>query len=153
MALATTLACVLWVVVAAAGAGQRKTVLYPKYVAGGLVCYRDNRSDGGAFWSYANDQQRRPYVFHCPSSLSAWCVNMVTGQMSVRGCSGPASVNQAGCFRLTDPQQNVTSKVCLCNRNYCNVADTSQRPPSALSNAALTMLAVIIDRYLRYAML
>lgn len=146
MTLAGTSVCVLLFAVAAADVGPRTVVLYPKYVAGGLVCYRDRRTDGGAFWSYANDRQRRPYIFHCPSSLSAWCVNVVTGQLSVRGCSGPAGVNQAGCFRVIDPEQNVTSKVCLCNRDYCNVAGTSRPPPSV----ALSMLAFIVYRYLRY---
>lgn len=106
-------------VITATGNGDR-TVLYPKYKSGGLVCYQDRREDGGAFWAYANEQQRRPHVFHCPSSLSSWCVKMLTGQLSVRGCSGPTGINKAGCFHVIDA--NVTSKVCLCKRDYCNVA-------------------------------
>ncbi|KAL4113497.1 hypothetical protein QTP88_017109 [Uroleucon formosanum] len=102
-----------------AGDGGR-TVVYPKYKSGGLVCYSDRRTDGGAFWSYANERQRRQYVFHCPSSLSAWCVNVITGMLSVRGCSGPTGINRAGCFHVTNPERNATSKVCLCKRDYCN---------------------------------
>lgn len=111
---------------AVAGDGGR-TVVYPKYKSGGLVCYKDRRNDGGAFWSYANERQRRDHVFHCPSSLSAWCVNVVTGMMSVRGCSGPSGVNRAGCFHVTNPEGNATSKVCLCKRDYCNAATFGRR--------------------------
>ncbi|XP_025193952.1 uncharacterized protein LOC112593664 [Melanaphis sacchari] len=107
---------------AATGSGGGRTVMYPKYKSGGLVCYSDRRMDGGAFWSYANERQRRQYVFHCPSSLSAWCVNVATGMLSVRGCSGPTGVNRAGCFHVTDPELNATSMVCLCKRDYCNAA-------------------------------
>lgn len=126
----------------------KSKVLYPKHVTGGLVCYKDKRTDGGAFWSYANDQQRRPYVFHCPSTLSTWCVNVVTGRLSVRGCSGPAGVNRAGCFHVTDPERKgVTSKVCLCNRNYCNTASTLRRTTFVLSVHVVIVVLVVIDRY------
>lgn len=117
-----------------------RMVLYPKYVAGGLACYQDRREDGGAFWSYANERQRRPHVFHCPSSLSTWCVNVLTGRLSVRGCSGPTGVNRAGCFHVTDPGLNATSKVCLCKRDLCNDAAAATGPTVALS---LTLLLVI----------
>jgi len=124
------------VVVATAAADR--TVLYPKYKSGGLVCFKDRREDGGAFWTYANDRQRRPHVFHCPSSLSAWCVNVLTGRLSVRGCSGPTGVNRAGCFHVVDTVQNVTSKVCLCKRDYCNGGPVAR--PSTI--AAVVAVAV-----------
>ncbi|KAF0772599.1 Uncharacterized protein FWK35_00006408 [Aphis craccivora] len=118
--LLTAVAAATMTTTAAAGSGGGRTVLYPKYKSGGLVCYSDRRTDGGAFWSYANERQRRQHVFHCPSSLSAWCVNVATGPLSVRGCSGPTGVNRAGCFHVTGPEQNDTSKVCLCKGDLCN---------------------------------
>ncbi|CAH1721946.1 unnamed protein product [Aphis gossypii] len=120
--LLTVVAAATMTTTAAAGSGGGRTVLYPKHKSGGLVCYSDRRTDGGAFWSYANERQRRQHVFHCPSSLSAWCVNVATGPLSVRGCSGPTGVNRAGCFHVTGPEQNVTSKVCLCKGDLCNGA-------------------------------
>lgn len=56
--------------------------------------------------------------------LSSWCVKMLTDQQSVRGCSGPTGINEAGCFHVIDG--NVTSKVCLCKRNYCNAASSGR---------------------------
>lgn len=110
----------VWVAASAEDEGRTdRMVLYPKYKSGGLVCYQDRRWDGGAFWTYADSGQRRQHVFHCPSSLSAWCANVLTGQLSVRGCSGPTGVNRAGCFHVVD-RDNATSRVCLCKRDYCN---------------------------------
>lgn len=123
VASAVVVAAAVASVVAVADGGR--TVLYPKHKPGGLACYKDRRADGGAFWTYADEQQRRPYLFHCPSSLSTWCVNVITGQLSDRGCSGPSGVNRAGCFDVVNAQRNVTSTVCLCNRSYCNRASSS----------------------------
>lgn len=124
-------------------ADSGRTVLYPKHKGGVLVCYKDQRSDSGAFWSYANDKQRRPYVYHCPSSLSAWCVSVLTGELSVRGCSGPTGINRAGCFHVDNPDRNVTSKVCLCNSDYCNTATTAGRTVPPL----LALIAVVALNY------
>lgn len=124
-------------VIIAGIADNNRMVLYPKYKSGVLICYKDQQTDGGAFWTYANDKQRRPYIYHCPSSLSAWCVTKTTGELSIRGCSGPTGVNKAGCFHVTD-QQNVVSKVCLCNRDYCNTA------AATVGQAVPPLLAFII---------
>jgi len=123
MALSRALLVLSAVWVAAPAEDGGRTVLYPKHKSGGLACYQDRRWDGGAFWTYADRGQRRRHAFHCPSSLSAWCANVLTGQLSVRGCSGPTGVNRAGCFRVvTDDRENATSRVCLCKRDYCNAA-------------------------------
>lgn len=125
---AATAFLLMAVSVTTAAANGGRTVMYPKYKSGGLVCYSDQRNDGGAFWTYANERQRRQYVSHCPSSLSTWCVNVATGLQSIRGCSGPSGVNRAGCFHVTDPDHNATSKVCLCKRDYCNTAAAAGGP-------------------------
>lgn len=138
------LAAVVAVLRAVASAGGRRTVLYAKSKSGGLACYQHSGTDGGAFWTYADDRQRRPYMFHCPSSLSTWCVNAVTGPVSVRGCSGPTGVNRAGCFHVVDPKLNDTSKVCLCNRNYCNRAVTATAAAAAGTVAASSSFAFFL---------
>lgn len=111
-------------------------VLYAKHDGGGLACYQDNRDDGGAFWTYASDEQRRQHVFHCPSSLSAYCVNTLTGSRSVRGCSAATGVNKAGCFKVVDDRTRVTSAVCLCKRNLCNAATAAAAASSLLTASA-----------------
>lgn len=121
-----------------------RTVIYPRQKDGGLVCYKDRRTDGGAFWTYASDAQRRPHIFHCPSSLSAWCVNVATGRLSERGCSGPTGVNRAGCFHVTNADRNVTSEVCLCKRDYCNAAAAAAGPTGTTSLLAAAAMATAV---------
>lgn len=138
----TFLTWAIFVTVIAMIDAERK-VLYPKYKPGGLACYKDNRSDYGAFWTYANDQQRRDYIFHCPSSLSAWCVNVMTDKHTVRGCSGPSGINKAGCFHVVNEKKTV-SKVCLCKKELCNAATGPAATWSQLAFVVVSITTAVV---------